>query len=141
MDDFLYTCQYCGKEYKPNRRIKQKYCSNSCRVRAFVVKKNNESNLPSTEISNPTSSQVEKMSWTGVGNAAAGTLAVNALTSLLTKEENKPATKKDLSQLAKTLRKRYHPVRNMPQNYDGTFPYYDLESQTIVYFKNPIISI
>ncbi len=47
MPDYLYTCHYCGIKYKPNRRNKQLYCSNSCRVNAFNIrnKKNKKSSL------------------------------------------------------------------------------------------------
>jgi len=100
MESYFYTCKYCGKQYKPNRRKKQKYCTNSCRVRAFVLKNEIRLNLPSKEIQEKKSIQVEKMSMAGVGNAAVGTLAVNLATSLFTSEENKPATKKDLKNLA-----------------------------------------
>ena len=70
MESYLYTCKYCGKQYKPNRRKKQKYCTNSCRVRAFVLKNEKRLNLPTKEFQEPKPIQVEKMSIAGVGNAA-----------------------------------------------------------------------
>ena len=138
MDNYLYRCQYCGKDYKPNRRKKQKYCSNSCRTRAFVTKNTTGLNIAKKEVEKKEPLKVEKMSLAGVGNAAAGTLAVNALTSLFTSEENKPATRKDLQNLANTLKERYHPILNAPKSLDGTKPHYDMETKTIVYLK-PLI--
>lgn len=136
MENYLYTCQYCGKEYKPNRRKKQKYCSNSCRTRAFVIKNGKGISLPSIEIKKEKGIKIEQMSLAGVGNAAAGTLAINALTSLLTSEANKPATKKDIDNLLNKLKQRYHPILNFPDRQDGAKPYYDIETRNYVYIKN-----
>ncbi|MFE3866473.1 hypothetical protein ACFX5E_00120 [Flavobacterium sp. LS2P90] len=137
MENYLYKCQYCGKEYKPNRRQKQKYCSNSCRTRAFVIRKIKGLNLPSTENKNIVKKKSETMSWAGVGNATAGTLAVNIATSLFTKEENKPATKKDIKEVKNLLLTRYHSINNVPDKPDGSRPFYDLQTQNIVYLKKP----
>lgn len=137
MEKYLYTCQYCGKEYKPNKRKVQKYCSNSCRTNAFNLKNKNNS-VQKTEnkgIENKPQ-KVEKMSWAGVGNAAAGTLAVNLVANLLTKEENKPATKKDLKNLASSLKQRYHLILNIPIRHDGAKAYYDMETKNFIYIKN-----
>lgn len=136
MENYLYTCQYCSKEYKPNRRKKQKYCSNSCRTRAFAIRKNSGLNLPSIDRKKPTKTTIDKMSLAGVGNAAVGTLAVNLATSLFIREENKPATKKDLQEVKELLLTRYHPVLNMPSQSDGTKPFYDLDIQQIIYLSN-----
>ena len=73
------------------------------------------------------------MSWAGVGNATAGTLIANTAVSLLTANDNKPATKRDLKILANSLKERYQIVRNLPQKMDGTRPFYDLQTQSIVY--------
>lgn len=135
METYLYTCQYCGKEYKPNRRQQQKYCSNSCRTRAFVIRKIQGLNLPSTESKNTEEKKSETMSWAGVGNAAAGTIAVNLAASIFTKEENKPATKKDIKEVKNLLMTRYHSIKNGPIRVDGTRPFYDLQTQSIVYLK------
>lgn len=136
MENYLYTCQYCGKEYKPNRRKKQKYCSNSCRTRAFQLQNSKLGLAVPAIVKKPESVKIDKMSFAGVGNAAIGTLAVNTITSLLTSEENKPATKKDLQNLLKNLNNRYHTILNIPVRHDGAKPYYDLESKTIIYLKN-----
>lgn len=138
MEKYLYTCQYCSKEYKPNRRQKQKYCSNSCRTRAFVIRKLKGLNLPSTENKNTDLKKSETMSWQGVGNAAAGTAAVNIVTHLFTKEENRPATKKDIKEIKNLLSTRYHPIINQPNRYDGARPFYDLQTQSIVYLIQTI---
>lgn len=137
MENYLYRCQYCGKDYKPNRRKKQKYCSNSCRTRAFVTKNNTGLSIVKKDTEKKEPLKVEKMSIAGVGNAAVGSLAVNVITNLLTSEENKPATKKDLQNLANNLKGRYHPILNAPTSIDGTKPYYDMTTKTIVYI-NPL---
>ena len=139
MENYLYTCQYCGKEYKPNRRKKQKYCSNSCRTRAFVIRNGKGLSLPTKEIKKEQSIKIEKMSIAGVGNAAAGTLAVNALTSFFTSEANKPATKNDINNLLNKLKQRYHPILNIPHRHDGAIPYYDIETKNYVYIKNGLL--
>ena len=135
MENYLYTCAYCGKQYKPRRRRKQKYCSNSCRTNAFNAKKQISLAKPETKKSENNLQKIDKMSWAGVGNAAAGTLAVNALSSLLTREENKPSTKKDIKEIKALLSKRYHEVLNMDLDGYGNEPFYDMETKTIVYLK------
>lgn len=135
MDTHLYTCHYCGKDYKPKRRYKQRFCSNSCRVNSFNRKKQTGLSVPQKEIENPKSVKIEKMSIAGIGNATvgamAGTAAVNIITSLMTSDENKPVTKKDLMNIMKQ-NKRFHPVKNMPQR-KGFEAYYDMETQNIIY--------
>ena len=34
-EKYKYKCDYCSKKYKPKRRRAQKYCSNSCRSKAY----------------------------------------------------------------------------------------------------------
>ncbi|WP_426091947.1 hypothetical protein [Flavobacterium sp. DSR3-2] len=138
MENYLYVCQYCSKDYKPSRRLKQKYCSNSCRTRAFVIRKITGLNVPSTESKNTEEKKSETMSWAGVGNAAAGTLAVNALTNIFTKEENKPATKKDIKEVKQLLMTQHHPIKNLPDRFDGARPFYDLQTKSLVYLIKPI---
>ncbi len=135
MDKYLYTCRYCGKDYKPKRRKVQKYCSNSCRTNAFNSKKIVGLAKPIITDKKLDSVKIDKMSLAGVGNAAAGTLAINALTSLLTKEENKPATKKDIKEIKDFILQRYHEVINLQLDQYGNVPFYDLETKTIVYLK------
>lgn len=135
MENHLYVCEYCSKEYKPNRRKKQKYCSNSCRTRAFVIRNSKGLGLIKKDTEKKDPIKVEKISVAGVGNAAIGSLAVQLATNLFTSEENKPATKKDLKNLAALLQHRYHPILNIPLRQDGAKPYYDLETKNIIYRK------
>ena len=130
---YFHICNQCGKEYKPNRRNIQKYCSNSCRTRAYVIRKG--LNLPSIQNKNTEEKKSETMSWAGVGNAAAGTIAVNLAASIFTKEENKPATKKDIKEVKNLLMTRYHSIKNGAIRFDGARPFYDLQTQSIVYLK------
>ena len=75
------------------------------------------------------------MSWAGVGNGAAGVIAVNAITHLLTKEENRPATKKDVKDIIAALKQKYFIVKNMQPKPDGSVPFFDIRTCTIIYFK------
>ena len=137
MDNYLYKCQYCGTEYKPNRRHKQKFCSSSCRVNTFNRNKKSEVVVKTDkELETKKPLQIEKMSFAGVGNAAAGTLAVNALSSIFTKEDNKPATKGDIKNLLTTLKQRYQPVKNLGIRPDGAKPFYDNTKQELVYLQS-----
>lgn len=138
MDNFNYTCGYCGKNYVPKRRKVQKYCCASCRTRACNIRKSASLNKP-VENSNSNNSsnlnKIEQMSFAGIGNAAVGTLAINTLTRVLTKDENKPLTKKDLKELKDLILQRYHEVLNLELDSLGYIPFYDMETQTIVYLK------
>lgn len=137
MDNYLYQCRYCGKQYKPRRRYKQLFCSNSCRVNSFNKKKSEVSNVPilGIKIDQSKDAKNETMSWAGVGNGAAGVIAVNALTHLLTKEENRPATKKDVKDIIASIKQKHFLVKNMPPKPDGSVPFFDIETCMIIYFK------
>lgn len=138
MENFYYTCEYCSKEYIPKRRYKQRFCSNSCRVSAFkrnqkpVIQNSNKEKKDSNPI------KIEKMSMAGIGNATvgamAGTVAVNLISSFLTHEDNKPATKKDIKEMIVRLNKRYFPVKNL-QPKPGYSVFYDSQTSEIVQFK------
>lgn len=138
MENFNYICGYCGKNYVPKRRKVQKYCSASCRTRACNIRKSTLLSKPiENSILNKSSNlnKIEQMSFAGIGNAAVGTLAVNTLTRVFTKEENKPLTKKDLKELKELMLQRYHEVLNLELDLYGNVPFYDMETQTIVYLK------
>lgn len=134
MESFLYTCQYCNKEYKPKRRKKQKYCSNSCRTRGFNLKKKSQLSFPKSK-NNQDKTSIEKMSVAGIGNAAVGTFAANTISNWLTREENKPATKKDIKDIKALVLQRYHEIVNMQMDPYGNYPFYDIDSRTVVYLK------
>ena len=131
MDRYTYNCNYCGVEYTPKRRYKQKYCSNSCRVNAFTKRKKVTRNLPTKE-NQEKPSTINKMSWSGVGNAAVGTLATNIVTNIFTKEENKPATKGDIKKLINKTHQGVILIKNLPPRYDGTRAYFDTAQQILI---------
>jgi hypothetical protein len=137
MENYLYVCQYCSKQYKPNRRKKQKYCSNSCRTRAFILRKGKGLGLIKPETNNPGIGKIDKMSVPGVGNAVAGNLIsegiIHAAKAIFTKEEDKPATKKDVKNMIDAINGRYHPIRNLQTRNDGAIPYYDFETKEVIY--------
>ncbi|MEH1009198.1 hypothetical protein VDP25_15775 [Winogradskyella sp. ECml5-4] len=132
-DNKFYTCAYCFKEFEPKRRRVQRYCSNTCRSKAYHARKTESLTLttPSSEVTTPTP-QNENMSLAGVGNAAAGSLAAQGLKHVLTAPQNRPATKADIENIASKL-KRYHKVKNLPANAQGALPYFDIETKEIKY--------
>lgn len=134
METRYYICNYCKKEYLPKRRKVQKFCSNSCRVSAHKIKTNKkQSELVTVEqTTKPDNSKLGAMSFAGVGNAAAGSLAVEAMKSIFTKEENKAATKGDLQKLALKL-ERFQLIKNMSPNINGQMPYFDNVVGVVVY--------
>lgn len=138
MDRYLYQCHYCGKEYKPNRRHKQLFCSNSCRTNSHIRSKKLKLQTPTIttpEVHKP--NQIEQMSVHGILNAAAGTAAVNILTNLLTKDDNKPVTKKDFREFINNIYSKPQPVNNLQNRFDGARPFYLMKTQSIVYLINP----
>lgn len=135
MDNYLYNCQYCGNEYRPNRRKKQKYCSNSCRTRAWVIRMGLINT--SKEIQIDKEKKSEGISLVGIGNAAAGTLVVEFGKRLFTKEDDKPATKGDLKKIYDFLNNRYQAINNMPNRNDGAKPFFDLQTKSVVYLTKP----
>ena len=148
MDTFKYICKYCHNQYIPKRRYSQKYCSNSCRSKAYhrrqiekngtdhVVAENNTTPHPAiipNETTMPIKQSVEKISVAGVGNAAAGTLIADLIKHAFQGEGNRPATKNDIAALFQKL-ERYHLITNLPPRAFGKFPYFDLQTNMVVYF-------
>ena len=138
MDSKLYICKYCHREFTPTRRHVQKFCSDSCRSKSHHIKnritvaKLNK-NVPSLE-----SNKIDTMSMAGVGNATAGSLAADALKSILTTQDNKPATKGDIKVLLNRMG-RYQKVINLPLGENGALPHFDMETNNIVYLPNSLI--
>ncbi len=137
----FYDCEYCGIEYRPKRRRIQKYCSDTCRSKAHHARKTVKpiKVLEKNQLIKPkdkSSPTKDKMSIAGVGNAAAGTITADFIKNLLTKDDNKAATKGDMKLLTEKLLGRYHPIKNMPPHTDGSYPYYDLINQKLVYVAN-----
>ena len=132
MDRYTYNCNYCGVEYIPRRRHKQKYCSSSCRVNAFNQRQKTKERLP--EIKNTEAlPKNDNMSWSGIGNAAAGTLAINMAAKLFTKEENKPATKGDIQKLLNNGTDKTILIKNMSTRVDGLRAYFDTLQHILIY--------
>ena len=144
MEQFQYTCHYCSRIYIPKKRKKQKYCSNSCRTRAFQLRNPKLGSTVSTIHKKPESVKIDKISSAGVGNAIVGSLIADGVgaiaKSFFQNEEDKPATKKDIALLSKAIAKeRYVIIENLPSNHNGTKPYFDIQTRSIVYL-NPIQS-
>lgn len=137
-DQQFYTCDYCFKEFEPKRRRVQKYCSNTCRSKAYHARKTTtQLSKESNDIVVPDLSNIPqpKMSMAGVGNATAGTLAAQGLKHIFTAPQNRPATKGDLDKLFEKLNGRYHLIQNMEPNHLGQYPYYDMVDGVLVYYK------
>lgn len=136
MEPKKYVCNFCGNHYHPKRRHVQRFCCNSCRSKAHIKKHKSETVVKSeitSQDQNPV--KIEKISLAGVGNAAIGTLAVNAVSNLFISEGNKPATKNDIKNLTSILKNRYQPILNIPNRNDGAKAFYDTQTQQYVYLK------
>lgn len=134
MESRNYICNYCRKEYIPKRRGVQKFCSNSCRAGSHKLekKKSKTGLVPAPQTVKSENTKIEEMSLAGVGNAMVGTFGAELLKSILTKEENKPATKGDLKLLSSKL-ERFQIIKNMNPNFNGQKAYYDNQQKIIVY--------
>ena len=75
----------------------------------------------------------------GIGNATAGSLAADAVKSILTVPDNRPATKGDIKMLF-TKMKRYHRVLNLPFGTNSSVPHFDMETKNIVYLENTLLA-
>ncbi|MBZ9626663.1 hypothetical protein LB450_00980 [Psychroflexus sp. CAK1W] len=139
METYIYTCGYCSKEYVPRRRKIQKYCSNTCRVKAHFQKNKKLELKTKTGLSKPESSDKNTkatINLAGIGNAAIANVATDTLKNLFTSEDNKPLTKGDFKQLMAQFKKRYEKIDNIPRRADGTQAYFDNKKKKIVYLKN-----
>lgn len=138
-----YTCDYCHNEFEPTRRRVQKYCSNTCRSKAYHYRKTASNTLPSSQLKNdnisattaPPQPKSESISAAGIGNAAAGNILADGLKALLTSSENKPATKKDIADLKALFTNRYLPINNLAKNQFGQSPFYDMDTKNVVYLN------
>ncbi|MGJ8664742.1 MAG: hypothetical protein ACSHW7_00095 [Patiriisocius sp.] len=137
-----YTCNYCYGKFIPKRRRVQKYCSDSCRSKAYhqrtTTKKVATLNAPSEPAPTKKKTKIEKMSFAGIGNAAAGVVAVDVLSRILTKDEDRPATKGDLQKISQHL-KRYHRINNLEPDHYGKAPYFDMDKGMLVYFFGEVV--
>lgn len=146
-------CQHCKDDYIPKRRGVQKFCSNSCRSRSWLlqqdkkkekIEKSPKFNNPFTKENDKKLSEINKnvkslknnkpkkegMTMAGAGESFFGTGAANLVTHLLTD----PPTKNDINELKSIIKgARYFPINNFHQNEHGQFPYYDIETGDVVY--------
>lgn len=134
-----YICKYCYKEFEPKRRRVQKYCSNTCRSKAYHARKTSgtaiEIRTTPPNISERTK-QSEKMNLAGIGNATVGNLLAQGIKTVFTKEDEKPATKGDIQKLIEILGYQYLPIHNLPPKSRGEKPFYDVSNRELVYLSN-----
>lgn len=146
MEKEYYTCEFCQTRFIPKRRKVQKFCSPSCRsknhhhknkvVKGALAKVNPNQVLQEIEKFNTKKYSVDKMSISGVGNAAAGALAVEGAKTIVNafkSDNNKPATKGDIEKIIKMMNQRYLPIVNMKPNVWNQKPFYDRKTQTLKY--------
>ena len=147
MENKYYTCQFCRKEFIPTRRKIQKFCSDTCRNKHFfhkkklVTKKDLNEAVKTEEQQNLEKEKepiaVEKMSASGVGNAAVGALLVEGVKGIakaFQAEHNKPATKGDIEELKQVINTRYLPIVNFKDPYFRQ-AYYDKDTCNIVLYN------
>lgn len=144
-------CLQCGEDYVPTRKGVQKFCSDSCRSRNWLLI-NHKQILTSKVQPEPseiitkenivieqTPTKIDKISAAGVGNSALGTLIGNAASKLATnafqRETDKPATKGDLKNLENIVSTRYFEIHNMSPDIYGRKPFFDTGTCKIVYFN------
>ncbi|SDG82577.1 hypothetical protein [Psychroflexus sediminis] len=133
METHTYICAYCSKEYVPRRRKVQKYCSDTCRVKAHFQKNKLPKNKTGLAKLKTDETYKEKINLAGIGNAAIANVATETLKSLFTSDDNKPLTKGDFKTLMAQFKKRYEKIDNMPRRADGTLAYFDSKEKKIVY--------
>ena len=141
METYHYICEYCSKEYVPRRRKIQKYCSDTCRVKAHYHK--NKPALPKQEkglsqVNKTEKKTKEKINIAGIGNAAIANLGTDILKNIFTNEDNKPATKGDLKKMIAQFKNRYEKVQNANKRPDGSEAYFDNERKEVVYLKTSL---
>ena len=148
MNTFKYICKYCHEQYIPKRRYSQKYCSNSCRSKAYhrrqieknkidytAAENNNTSTQPVVtpdEIIQQKKQYVEEMSVAGVKNVVAGTLIADLIKYIAQGNGNQPATKNDIATMMNQFQ-RYHLITNLPPRTFGKRPYFDFHTNKVIY--------
>lgn len=132
-------CKNCSKLYIPKRRGAQKYCSDSCRSRAYQKRKSTGLKKPadlttkkSEEVKNESSSTINAAS---IMNAFIAAFGYDAIKGLLTPAGSKPVTRNDLNKLIEKIDQRYIPLRNIPMKNDGTYAFCDKKTEALVYLK------
>jgi len=123
-------CPHCNKEFESNhaRRI---YCSDSHRVSAYNKKKGFR--VAMVAPAEPFESEIINKGLSGVNNNASnlkepknqfgsqlgaatlGSLAAELALNVFTKDENKPATKKDLMEVFRVLQQNQFSLHNQLQ--------------------------
>ena len=133
----------------PTRRGAQKYCSNTCRSKAYFHRKRKlgvpkpqpptvttqENKVTVSKVPTPKIA-VEKVSANGVINAAIGSWIADGAQNFFKKEENKPATKGDINELKLIINgARYFPVNNMNNDSLGRRAFYDIETGNVIFLS------
>jgi len=130
MEQFLYTCGYCNKQFEPKRRKVQKFCSTSCRVRNHQISKQLSQINKVVKVTEK--AKKETINPAGIGNAFLGSAALEVGMKLLIPQHRQPATKGDIQRLESKL-ERYQKIENQPPRLDGKWPYFDTINKIVVY--------
>lgn len=142
---FAKKCEHCYGEYFPNRSD-QKYCSDSCRVRACRKRKGYtyqagryQKPLPAEQLTlgslveQEPNQQEQKFSWQHVGESALGTAAVTGVKYLA---HDRPMMQKiDLAlQLLEAKQLVHTPLSNIPLQF---LRLHKLKKNIIALFRDP----
>lgn len=114
MDTFEYDCDYCGKKFRPRRRYVQRFCSTSCRVGSHNRKKKLIKQPVHPVLPEEKEKEKKGINITGIAEAGIGTLAVDTIKTLLTRPEDRPATKADLKAVVERIEKLIRPEQAFP---------------------------
>jgi len=146
MDTHTYNCLYCHEEYIPKRRYSQKYCSNSCRSKAYHIRnrsnKKQQSPLPQQEKTETIKQETEKVTLAGVVTAITGSILSDMIQTLYKTPDNKSATKGDIKLVLDYILqvRQLYKIEDGPTGSNGEIAYFDIFSKRIVY-KKPTGSI
>lgn len=134
------NCKHCEKLYIPKRYGAQKYCSDSCRSRAYQLRKSVGLKKPSIQSKDKTEEVKNETSPTTINaasimNAFIAAFGYDAIKGLLTPAGSKSVTRNDLNKLIEKIDQRYIPLRNIPMKNDGTYAFCDKKTESLVYLK------
>ncbi|WP_299101976.1 hypothetical protein [uncultured Winogradskyella sp.] len=141
-------CKHCGLQFE-SRRSNHLYCEPSCRTKASY-KRNNYKYVPGHYQKGDTKDEVQlnnkslvskrnhSFNSASITNVAIGTAAADTAVFAAKKifaPNMLPATKGDIKSLRELILGKYLLIKNLPQNRNGEFPYFDIENKKIVYLK------
>lgn len=141
MDTHTYNCLYCHEEYIPKRRHSQKYCSNSCRSKAYHIRnRSNKKPQPAIEQQEKTETKKQetlKEMFKSFAIVFGGSYLSDKIQALLTAPDDKPSTKGDVKIILDCILqvRQLYKIEDGPTGPNGEIAYFDIFSKRIVYKK------